>query len=86
MTVDDEMVDLALRWRQWNGAPEGEIFVHFGVHADEYYRRLSHAIEHDPRLTTDLRSDLRRLCRLRLAPPPGPHRTSTAPHPTSHHE
>lgn len=44
------MVDFAVRWLQWNGGPDTEIFIRFGIGSDEYYQRLTTAIENDSRL------------------------------------
>lgn len=40
MTTDAAMIAHALKWRPWNGGPEEDIFVEFGMSATQYFRRV----------------------------------------------
>ena len=39
-TDTQEIVEFARKWQQFDGGPDEEIFVTFGLAPDEYFRRL----------------------------------------------
>ncbi|MEE2030668.1 DUF3263 domain-containing protein [Rhodococcus chondri] len=40
MTDEAAMLAFALKWRHWNGGPDEDIFVAFGITSQEYFHRL----------------------------------------------
>lgn len=40
MQDETAMLAFAVKWRHWNGGPDEDIFVSFGITAEEYFHRL----------------------------------------------
>lgn len=40
MTDEAAMLAFALKWRHWNGGPDEDIFLTFGITSQEYFHRL----------------------------------------------
>ncbi|WP_241385022.1 DUF3263 domain-containing protein [Rhodococcus sp. CH91] len=40
MTDEAAMLAFAVKWRHWNGGPDEDIFVAFGITPEEYFHRL----------------------------------------------
>lgn len=62
-----ELVEFAVTWRHWGGGEASDIFVQFGISAQEYFERLESILaeghySNDPQL----RVELIKLCRMRL--------------------
>ncbi|MGW0040125.1 DUF3263 domain-containing protein [Rhodococcus sp. NPDC003348] len=71
MTNDVAMLAHALKWRHWNGGDDEDIFVEFGVSAQQYYHRVRRMLT-DPRghsLEPSLVVELMTLCNNRITPP-----------------
>ena len=62
-----ELVEFAVTWRHWGGGEASDIFVQFGISAQEYFERLESTLA-DGRYSNDpqLRVELIKLCRMRL--------------------
>ncbi|MCS4255986.1 hypothetical protein M2405_004289 [Rhodococcus erythropolis] len=46
-TYDEDLVDLAWRWRHWGRVPADEIFIRFGIAPHIYCQRLLQALTND---------------------------------------
>ncbi|WP_082900090.1 DUF3263 domain-containing protein [Rhodococcus phenolicus] len=71
MTDETAMLAFAAKWRHWNGGPDEDIFVEFGVSPTVYFHRLR-AILTSPRwsqLTPSLAQELLDICDHRLRGP-----------------
>ncbi|MFX1760745.1 DUF3263 domain-containing protein [Rhodococcus sp. As11] len=40
MTDEAATLDFAVKWRHWNGGPDEDIWVTFGIAPEEYFHRL----------------------------------------------
>ncbi|MGC0362662.1 hypothetical protein ABH922_000646 [Rhodococcus sp. 27YEA15] len=66
-TDTQEIVEFARKWRQFDGGPDEEIFVTFGLAPAEYFRRLQSILEADVApLTPPDKSELSSICAHRL--------------------
>lgn len=58
--IDHAMLTLALRWLPFGGAPLDEVFVEFGLTADEYTRRIADLVsQHHPLINPEAVKRLR---------------------------
>lgn len=60
MTDEAAMLEFAVKWRHWNGGPDEDIFVVFGIPPEEYFHRLRRLLtkhrwnQLDPRVLVEL--------------------------------
>ncbi|WP_016692330.1 DUF3263 domain-containing protein [Rhodococcus rhodochrous] len=40
MSDEAAMIDFAVKWRHWNGGPDEDIWVTFGITPENYFHRL----------------------------------------------
>ncbi|WP_257226530.1 DUF3263 domain-containing protein [Rhodococcus opacus] len=69
-----ELLEFARRWKHWGGGPEGDIFVTFGLSAQEYFRRVHGLLDTIAAryLTPTETQDLKTICLARLGRHSGP--------------
>lgn len=69
MTDEAAILAFAVKWRHWNGGPDEDIFVAFGITPEEYFHRLRRLLtmhrwnQLDPRVL----EQLVRICDERLS-------------------
>ncbi|MCK8670361.1 DUF3263 domain-containing protein [Rhodococcus sp. HM1] len=71
MTDETAILAFATKWRHWDGGPDEDIFVEFGVSPTVFFHRLR-AILNSPRwsqLSPSLAQQLREICDNRLRSP-----------------
>ena len=68
MSDESAMVAFAVKWRHWNGGPDEDIWVTFGITPENYFRRLRGLLtEHRwNRLEPHILEQLVRICDERL--------------------
>jgi hypothetical protein len=66
-TDTQEIVEFARKWQQFDGGPDEEIFVTFGLAPDEYFRRLQAILDDGVvALTPPVTGELATVCAHRL--------------------
>jgi len=68
MTDEAAMLAFAVKWRHWNGGPDEDIFVEFGISAEDYFHRLRRLLTKHRwnRLDPQILEHLVRICDDRL--------------------
>lgn len=64
---DRAVLDFAVKWRHWGGAPDEDIFVTFGVAARQYFARVLQLLRSPGHgLPTHIVTAVEQVCRTRL--------------------
>jgi hypothetical protein len=71
MTNDAAMLEHAIKWRHWNGGPDEDIFVEFGISAPQYFQRIRRILTGSGRAAVDAAvvAELMDVCNRRVLPP-----------------
>jgi len=71
MDTDSAMIEFAVKWRHWDGGPDEDIFVEFGIPAYQFFFRLRQLLSTHrwPQLTPRLVTQLTNICDSRLHVP-----------------
>jgi len=69
MTDEAAILAFAVKWRHWNGGPDEDIFVTFGISPEDYFHRLRRLLTKHRwnRLDPQVLTDLVRICDDRLS-------------------
>ncbi|MFD6858711.1 DUF3263 domain-containing protein [Rhodococcus sp. NPDC060086] len=68
MRDEAAMLAFALKWRHWNGGPDEDIFVEFGITPPEFFHRLRVLLTRDRwnRLDPEILDQLVKVCDERI--------------------
>jgi hypothetical protein len=71
MSTDAAMLEHAMKWRHWNGGPDEDIFVAFGIPSQQYFHRVRRILTGSGRGNLDpaVVAELMAVCNRRIHPP-----------------